>query len=77
MTVGELIDQLKQYPRNATVLYRAFSEFNLLEHDDLEFYPKHSKQVIEHSGKYMVDYDYWTKPGERPNYVEVLIFPGN
>lgn len=89
MTVTDLIAYLERLPRDAVigVVYRRFSEYAVLEEQDLRFIPAEGleerwpvrrdvRHVLRH-GKIM-EYDPATwDPAEAPHFVAVLAFPGN
>ena len=86
MNVKNLIDKLKTYPQDASVvvLYTACSDYCILEDDALTFIPSpgdvkkwDSAQYVLRNGMVM-RYDVKTWPKEEvPQFLSLLVFPGN
>lgn len=84
MNVQELIAYLEKLPKDAVIgiVYRAYSDYSLLEEDELDYYPSGSlqhgrKRFVLRNGKIMqYDEKTWDKR-EVPHFVPILAFPGN
>lgn len=87
MTVEELISYLQKLPKDTVigVVYRACSDYVLLEERELEFvsaegikeYYQEAKRYVLRHGKVM-EYNPTTwDSSEVPQFVPILLFPGN
>ncbi len=95
MLVKELIEYLQKLPQDVHVgvLYRAFSEYSLLEEDDMTFIDKprldanggyispsaasRKERYVYRNGMVM-QYDEKTwDKSEKPVFIQMLILPGN
>lgn len=75
MTVKELIDHLSQYPPETPVIYKCFSDYEVLEAEGITFT---TERVVYRGGRYCMAYPAIQYPaGEQPNPVPVVCFPGN
>lgn len=88
MNVRELIETLQKYPQDASVavLYRACSDYSVLEADELTFYPSpgyigchpmlNRQYVLRNNQVIRYDPKTWPKD-ETPEFLSLLVFPGN
>ena len=86
MTAKELIEKLQEYPQDTSVvcLYEEYSDYTILDADDLSFVPspgvtspRRELQYVLRNGKVMrYDVKTWPKD-EVPQFLSLLIFPGN
>lgn len=77
MTVKELVEKLQTFPQDAVVLYRAWSELNAMDDDDVWLAKPEEKLVVRRNGMYMgYHHHHWPKE-ETPEFVEAVCFPGN
>lgn len=91
MNIAELIEELKKYPQHASavVLFKACSDYSILEADQLKFVAKprldasapHAcdmdERFVLRNGQVM-RYDPRTWPADEvPEFLSLLIFPGN
>lgn len=87
MTVKDLIEHLQQYPQDTVigVLYQAFSDYSILEPEDIEFLPNGKVKAFSNEKRYILrggrvmEYDErtWDKRQGEPQFISLLIFPGN
>lgn len=79
MTVKELIDHLGTMPQDAIVLYKQYSDFSVLEAEEIELILARSGGAFKRNGLYKSSEDWSDKnkedPGNEP--VTVVVFPGN
>jgi hypothetical protein len=92
ITVKELIEHLQKYPQDTVigVMYRLHSDYEPMELQEIEFYgkaerdsdsnyPRYSRpeRYVLRNGRIM-EYDPLTWPkDEEPQFIPLLIFPGN
>lgn len=90
MLVEELIEHLKTFPKDsiAVCVYRAFSDYFILEPEDITYYDKEQEKeirgpfgptrryVLRHGKVMEYDEKTWDK-SEIPNFVSIVAFPGN
>ncbi len=90
MTRDELIEFLQTFPKDTIIgiVYQLHSDYEIMEKKDIKFYGKveydkdrnewyKPKRYVLRNGKLM-EYDEHTWPvGEVPQFVPLLIFPGN
>lgn len=87
MTVQELIVKLEQMPKDAKVLYRCCSEWDVMDSDEVTLVRAEDKSIFlhdsPHGGDQYMDYrESYFRPGgfvegQEPNFVTVVCFPGN
>lgn len=86
MTVKDLIEQLKTYLQEAEVVYRACSEYNILDGDEITFYGDGNVKdyrtetvYIKRNGIVMkYDPKQWDKEKDGdPKFIPIVAFPGN
>ncbi len=74
MTVKELVEKLLTMDQSAVVVYRAYSEWNALEPEDIEEYG----EFIERHGTFMkYNKKYWDEREGGPTFFKVVALPGN
>lgn len=88
MTVKELIEHLQKFPQTSTVvcLYWACSEPNILEEDEVKFYPKGEgfkghygdvRRFVRRNGLVMEYNEKTWDINETPEFLDIVEFPGN
>ena len=81
MTVQELIDHLMTIPnKEALVVYRACSEPNILDVEEIAYYPAAQKQFVLRPGnttQTIFKFRSWETKPDDGNYVDVVELPGN
>ena len=70
MNVGELIEALEKMPKNAQVIYRYCSEYDVLECPRL--CRAEEKKIILRNGRYMAASETWYEPGKDNEWVTVV-----
>lgn len=91
MTVKELIEYLQALPQDFQVAYRCCSDARKMETDDICVILASDKKVVQHHNMDDRLRDYNPQhyrpdrpqsplcpcPGEKPEFVDVVMFPGN
>lgn len=92
MTVQDLIAYLEKLPKDSQigVVFRMHSDYEVLEESDMTFIPSPTKEELDArqpytiTGRYvlrngkLMEYNRLTWPKEEvPNFVPLLILPGN
>ena len=77
MTVQELITELQQYPPDAQVIYNFQSDFAVLEPGEVQLVDVASRRLVLRDGRYhRYEPHHWPKDWV-PQFVNVVLFPGN
>lgn len=81
MTVRELIAALQEMPQDYTVAYQCYSDYSMMQADEIKVRHASDKKAVRHHN--MPDeireynaYEY-AKGSQEPEFVNVVIFPGN
>lgn len=77
MTTRELIALLQTYPPDATVVYRAYSDYNLLKEWEMQVVPKEDKTIGIHNGRPISYLPEWADRNPGTVFVDFVVFPGN
>lgn len=83
MTVAELIAKLQSVPQDSVVLYRAYSDYQALQDDDLITYSKDDQDgIVCHHGHWMRCKEAWKDGAAAAEValvktVNAVVFPGN
>lgn len=78
MIVSDLIEKLKTFPPDATVIYQIYSDYDLLKAEDISFVKAEDRRIILHNGHCMSWNERWKpKDVDDPQFITAVIFPGN
>lgn len=77
MTVGELIAHLQTFPPDVPVVYRACSDYWALQAHTIQYRSEESKTAVIRNGCVCETFPAAQWGTEVPEYVGVVMFPGN
>lgn len=89
MTVQELIDKLKQFPSDALVGYQLYSDYTLMDEEEIRFHSA-GERKFRVQGQHVMHVDIgWTQKEQKEafdavshltvidDYRDIVLFPGN
>ena len=89
MTVQELIDKLKQFPSDALVAYQLYSDYTLMDEEEIRFHSA-GERMFRVQGQHVMHVDTgWTQKAQKESfdaappsdvaddYHDIVLFPGN
>lgn len=79
MTVAELVTHLQTLPQDLKVIYRCCSDYDDLEADEIDVVLAEDKKIVKHHNLINTHRDYrsWEHKTMVPEFVSVVVFPGN
>ena len=77
VTVAELIEHLSSLPGDAPVVFRYCSDYAALTLKEVDLHLAEDKSMVYRGGRIMGTYPEKQWEDEKPEFVTVVVFPGN